>query len=362
MKTLVLLADDLRALVAAAGLDSLVEQTIARLREGLLQARSGAFEAPKRAGFHYQRPTLGLLEWMPGKDDEATTVKLVGYHPHNPAASLPTILSVIAKFDTATGHLAALSDGTFLTAVRTGAASAIATDALAREQSRVLGLIGCGAQAVAQLHALSRVRPIDTVLLYDRDKRVEGSFAARVESLGLEVELRRAEPRAMLELCDVICTCTSIEPGQGPVLELAEHRPWLHVNAIGSDFPGKTEIPREMLESAFLCADFPEQCLLEGECQQVEPGRIDVDLAELASEPARFHGRREEPTVFDSTGWSLEDHFALDVLVKEAQRLGLGTLMEIETCSQQDPHDPYAFLREGEPARRSSPAVSGERR
>ena len=359
MKSLVLKSDDVRALVSDAGLDYLLDRTIDRLRFGLRQARGGGFEAPKRAGFHYRQPAVGLLEWMPGKDAESTTVKVVGYHPHNPSSSLPTILSVVAAFDTSTGALTALADGTFLTALRTGAASAIATDVLAREDCRTLGLIGCGAQAVAQLHALARVRPIDSVLIFDVDKRVEASFEQRIEPLGLQVRVGRPPLEQVVENSDILCTCTSVAPGEGPVFESGPRRPWLHVNAVGSDFPGKVETPSVLLERAFICADFPEQCLLEGECQQVKPSAIAVDLAELSSEPSQFHCRREELTVFDSTGWSLEDHFALDVLVTEAKRRGLGTEMEIDSSSAADPHNPYAFLSAGDSLAEAARSLAG---
>ncbi|MEO1087668.1 MAG: ornithine cyclodeaminase family protein, partial [Acidobacteriota bacterium] len=143
--------------------------------------------------------------------------------------------------------------------------------------------------------------------------------------------------------CDVLVTCTSVAPGVGPVFEAVTHRPGLHVNAVGSDFPGKTELPSEWLDRAFICADFPDQCLLEGECQTLGREAIDCDLAELWCEAESFHAKRSELTVFDSTGWALEDHFALDAIVQEATRLGIGTELEIEAASG-DPYDPYGFL------------------
>lgn len=343
MKTLVLSAGDLRKLVDSIGLDALLDRVLDRLRTGLTAVRSGSFQALPRSGFVDREPSVGLLEWMPGRDDRRTTVKIVGYHPDNPAVSKPTILSVAASFENDTGHAVALADATFLTALRTGAASAIAADVLAVADAETVGFIGCGAQAVSQLHALTKVRPIRNVLLSDADPRVQASFADRIAPLGLDVEVHRVPADEAAASADVLVTCTSVAPGQGPVFQPVEPRPGLHVNAVGSDFPGKTELPGEWLRRAFICADFPDQCLAEGECQSLTRDDIGCDLAELWCEAETFLPRRSELTIFDSTGWALEDHFALDALVQEATRLGIGTQMEIEAVSD-DPYDPYGFL------------------
>lgn len=358
MTTLVLTAKDLRKLVAASSLDGLLDRIIRRLGEGLEAAHAGGFSALQRSGFCYGGPDQGLLEWMPGRDDRSTTVKLVGYHPRNPEQAIPTVLSVIAAFENSTGHVEAIADATFLTALRTGAASALATDVLSDPASRTLGLIGCGAQAVTQLHAISRVRGLERVLLFDTDKRVEASFAQRVAPLGLGVKIERAPLPELLAASDILCTCTSVAPQDGPVFPDSERRSGLHINAIGSDFPGKTELPASILEEAFVCADFPEQCLLEGECQRFDASMIDCDLAKLWCDSAAFEVERSRLTVFDSTGWALEDHYALEVLVAEAARLGVGEHVEIE-ASALDPHNPYGFLEldQSEPADSKAPAL-----
>lgn len=353
MKTLVLAAGDLRRLVAAVGLDPLLELIVDRLRTGLGKAEAGSFQSLPRAGFFDTEPVTGLLEWMPGRDADRTTVKIVGYHPDNPSSRKPTILSIAARFDNSSGHAAALADATFLTALRTGAASALATDVLAREDSETLGLIGCGAQAVCQLHALSKVRPIARALLYDVDKTVEASFADRIAPLGLDVTLEHAPLSELVAASDILVTCTSVSPGSGPVFEPGPVRPGLHVNAVGSDFPGKTEVPRALLRQAFICADYPDQCLEEGECQQLDVDAIDCDLAQLWRRAELHQQRRSDLTVFDSTGWALEDHYALEVFVEQAMQLGIGSWMEIEAVSS-DPYDPYGFLGLGD--RESAPA------
>lgn len=344
MKTLILTAADLRQLVHAVGLDDLLDMVTQCLRSGFQAARSGQFQTLPRSGFFDSEPATGLLEWMPGRDSRRTTVKIVGYHPDNPASDKPTILSVAAAFENESGHIAAVADATFLTALRTGAASAIAADVLARADSETVGLIGCGAQAVSQVHALSKIRPLKRVLLYDVDKAIESSFASRIAPLDLGLVVESAPLESLVGSCDILVTCTSVAPEAGPVFPSHfSYRPGLHVNAVGSDFPGKTEIPKALLEQAFICADYPAQCLEEGECQQLDSSAIDCDLAELWCRASTFRDQRAALTVFDSTGWALEDHFALAVFVEQATRLGLGNWMEIEAVAR-DPHNPYGFL------------------
>jgi ornithine cyclodeaminase/alanine dehydrogenase-like protein (mu-crystallin family) len=273
-------------------------------------------QTPPRDGFSYRHPTTGLLEWMPTLNHgHSVTVKTVGYHPENPRSQgLPTILSTVASYDTRNGHLLALADATFLTALRTGAATAVATKHLASAKSRALGVIGSGAQAVSQLHAISRVQELDTVV----------------------------EPAEILREADILVTATSVEVGHGPVFPDGEHRPWLHINGVGSDFPGKTEIPVSVLQRAIVVPDFLEQARKEGESQQLRPDEVGPGLMELVKDPARHADAREKLTVFDSTGWALEDHVALELLIRHARELGLGTELNIESISP-DPHDPYAI-------------------
>ena len=167
------------------------------------------------------------------------TIKIVGYHPANPESrNLPTILSTISVYDTNSGHLIGLADGTFLTALRIGAASAIASRLMAAPQMETVGLIGCGAQALAQLHALSRVLEIKEVLVYDKDASVSQSFAKRASFMDAECfEIEVCELQRLVKSSDVICTSTTVGIGEGPVFENIETKPWTHINAVGSDFP-----------------------------------------------------------------------------------------------------------------------------
>ena len=140
---------------------------------------------------------------------------------------------------------------------------------------------------------------------------------------------------------DVLCTCTSVDIGAGPVIGEAAPRPWLHVNAVGADFPGKLELPRSLLDEAFVVPDIRPQCVAEGECQQVTGDRIGPELWELL-QPTAGTTPVDRVTVFDSTGWAVEDDAALRLAYDLALRHDLGTDVVLE-CTPDDPYDPYAI-------------------
>lgn len=347
MKTRILSLDDVRQIVQRVGLDSLMDQTIDRMAGSLRDFDPDVTRIKVRDGFAYATPGVGLLEWMPVLEPGGrATVKMVGYHPRNPTArSIPTILSTVTRFDTETGHLLGVVDGTFLTALRTGAASALASRSLARPDSKVLGLIGCGAQAVTQVHGLSRAFGLETVLAHDIDPARLETLRERIAScIERSPNVETASTERILREADILCTQTSVEVKGGPVFADGAHRPHLHLNAVGSDFPGKTEVPVSMLERAFVCPDFLEQAVTEGECQQIPRERIGPSLDQVLKAPEAFRFAQERLSVFDSTGFALEDAVVAALLFDIADAHALGRWVEIESMAA-DPWNPYGFLQ-----------------
>lgn len=346
MSTLLLSCADLRQIVRRAGVDEIMDRLIERLADALMSYDPERTEIPMRAGFHYEKPFAGLIEWMPLLEKQRSMLmKVVGYHPESPGNQrLPTILSNLGKYDPSNGRLVALVDGTFLTAMRTGAASAVASRILAHPDSSRVGLIGCGAQSVTQLHALTRVFGVREVQIHDIDPAAEASFPARVRSfLDPAVAIHAMAPAEMVSDVDILCVATSVAIGAGPVFEFGQTRPWLHVNAVGSDFPGKIEVPKSLLLAAYVCPDALDQARREGECQQLLLDQIGHDLVAITQRSADFVGKRTGLTVFDSTGWALEDQVAMDLLLEYARKFGIGSQVQIEQISN-DPRDPYEFL------------------
>lgn len=251
----------------------------------------------------------------------------------------------MSAYDPVSGHLSAVIDGTFLTALRTGAASAIATQLLAAPNSQVLGLIGAGAQAITQLHGLSRCFDLKQVLVFDSDLAVSQSFSERLACLGLDkLEVRQAEIDDLVAAADILCTATSVDVDDGPVFPDQSLKPWLHVNAVGADFPGKFEVPLSLLEHSFVCPDFRDQAIREGECQQLEDlKQIGAELSTVVKHPTQYRHYQQQTTVFDSTGFALEDQVAMNMLLHYAAELQVGTLVELESATAEV-KNPYSFV------------------
>lgn len=346
-QTLILSGEDVEFIVRHLGLNRIMDELIERLTQAIKKFSSEHTSIPARSGFNYQQPKQGLVEWMPlYQHGEQVMIKVVGYHPNNPESfQLPTIISTISAYDTQTGHLLGLVDGVLLTALRTGAASAVASKFMAAPNSKVLGLIGCGAQAVTQLHAISRIFDIEQVMIYDVDEQAMNSLAQRCEALELAVEFIPTSITDIVSLADILCTATSIDVGAGPLFKHQATKPALHINAVGSDFPGKVELPLDLLHQAFVCPDFTEQAMNEGECQRLAPETIGPDWIELIQNNKQYEYVRNQLTVFDSTGYPLEDKTVMDLFLDYAEELGLGQKVQIENISE-DAKNPYQFLGE----------------
>lgn len=346
-KTLVLSARDVQQVVLNKGLNEVMDTLIERLEKALQSYTPEDVEIHQRSGFNYETPVTGLIEWMPlyHKGNDAV-IKVVGYHPDNPSQrNLPTIISSISMYCTKTGHLKSIIDGVLPTALRTGASSAVISKILAKKDAKILGLIGCGAQAVTQLHALSRVFDFEKILIYDSDKSTINSFQKRIADLNLNIPIQASDITEIVEQSDILCTATSIDVGAGPLFNGVQYKSHLHINAVGSDFPGKVEIPLSFLQSSFVCPDFKQQALVEGECQRLEEKYIGPDWVEVIQNQKNFTKYRHQKTIFDSTGWALEDWVVMELFVEYATALGLGTEVELESIPE-DAKSPYEFVRE----------------
>lgn len=348
-KTLVLSSFDIQEILRHFGVDWTMTTLIERLRTAINNYNPQKLSIPVRSGFQYEKPEPGLMEWMPlyNQDDQGgkVLIKVVGYHPSNPGKfNLPTIVSTISEYDTNSGHLCALIDGVLATAIRTGAASAVASKLMAKPTSSVLGLIGCGTQAITQLHAISLCFKIERVLFYDVDPNASSSFEKRCSALNLNTGFISTTIEEIVKNSDILCTATSIEIGAGPLFSNIETKPHLHINAVGSDFPGKVEIPLELLQKCFVCPDFIGQAIVEGECQQLEQKDIGAGLVEVVQNSNKYAYLQSERTVFDSTGWALEDKVVMDLFLDCASELGLGQELEIEH-RPGDTKNPYDFLK-----------------
>ncbi|WP_417711149.1 ornithine cyclodeaminase family protein [Roseibium aggregatum] len=252
-----------------------------------------------------------------GFSKDLTGVKVGSFWSGNPARNLPRHNSTIVLLDQDTGRLGAVIEAGEVNAYRTAAADAVAADLLARDEARVLAIFGAGNQARFEIAALARIRPIDTVLIVARPSSRRDAFVERISGSGLVARAVPAEEA--VRAADIVVTAT---PARQPLFQADWVRPGTHVVSMGSDAPGKQELPDDLLQRAKLFCDLPAQSIQIGDFQHireaVETGTLKVtpigDVIEKRA-PGRISG--DEITVFDSSGISLQDLYVADALIRE---------------------------------------------
>ncbi|RMD81841.1 MAG: ornithine cyclodeaminase family protein [Candidatus Dadabacteria bacterium] len=273
-------------------------------------------------------PFGGDFRAMPVFSDGAAGLKWVNAHPHNPERfGLPAVMAVFVLSDPATALPLAVLDATYLTAMRTGAAAAVATKHLARPESRSLGLIGCGAQARTILACHRLVMQLEDVRLCDRNPAAAELLARAFPDLPCRpVELAEAAA------ADVVCTTT---PSRAPVVRAGHVRPGTHLNAMGADAPGKQELDPEILAGARIFLDDREQATESGEVNvPLKQGilrreAIAGTLGEVVAGLLPGRQAADEVTVFDSTGLAVQDLAVARIVYQRARERGLGTPVEL---------------------------------
>ncbi|MBI3083728.1 MAG: ornithine cyclodeaminase family protein [Candidatus Omnitrophica bacterium] len=257
----------------------------------------------------------------------ACGVKWVNVHPHNRVRGLPTVMAVIVINDPSTGFPLAVMDGLFITKLRTAAAAAVAARALATRTSRVLGLVGCGAQADTLVLAHAEIFRLIQVKAWGYFPHEAQRFCRR---------MRRLLPRVAFEPCatiersvrdvDLLVTVT---PSRRPLVKRAWLAPGTHISALGADAPGKQELDPRILHGATIVVDDRTQAIHAGELNvpirrgQLSPRRIHATLGDVLI--GRKPGRRspDELTVFDSTGLAIHDVALGYEAVRQARRQGV---------------------------------------
>jgi len=245
---------------------------------------------------------------------------------------LPTIQGVVALFDADNGLPLALMDSIEITLLRTAAATAVAAKYLARPDSAVALVCGCGAQGRAQLRALTRVLPIARVHAYDADAAAAERFAQELApALDLEI-MPTADPGAALRRADVAVTCTT---SRGPFLRQKDVPAGMFLAAVGADAHDKQELDPAILRDARLVVDSREQCATIGELHHAlvqgvfaSPSEA-AELAEVVAGGKPGRQSLEEITVFDSTGVALEDVAAAAAAYEEALSAGCGQKWDV---------------------------------
>jgi ornithine cyclodeaminase len=286
----------------------------------------------------------GVIELMPIADDREFAFKYVNGHPKNTLAGLPTVMAFGVLADVDTGAPRLLSELTLTTAIRTAAMSAVAARALARPESRVMALIGNGAQSEFQALAFRDLLGIHTLRVYDIDPAATGKLVANLTDQQLDVIVCTSAADAARG-ADIITTVTA-DKVNATILTQDMVTRGTHINAVGGDCPGKTELEANVLANANVFVEYTPQTRIEGDIQQMAPDFPVTELWQVLSGTASGRNDATQITVFDSVGFALEDYSALTFVRDMAVELRIGDVVEL-VPHMENPKNLFSLLNTG---------------
>ena len=283
----------------------------------------------------------GVIELMPTSDGEVYGFKYVNGHPKNMKEGLQTVTAFGLLADVGTGYPVLLSEMTMLTALRTAATSAMVAKHLAPKGSSTMAMIGNGAQSEFQTLAMKAICGIDTVRLYDIDPAATTKCAANLAGHGLTV-VPCASAEASMEGAQIITTCTA-DKQNATILTDNMIGAGVHINAIGGDCPGKTELHADILRRSDIFVEFPPQTRIEGEIQQLEEDHPVTELWKVISGTEKGRTSDRQITLFDSVGFAIEDFSALRYV--RSQIRGTSFYHDLDLLADpDDPRDLFGML------------------
>jgi alanine dehydrogenase len=303
-----------------------MKEIIKALESGFKAHAQNQLQMPPKEYLFFSEGDLRIMPCYVESSEKAG-VKIVNVHPQNPLKkNLPTVMALIELVDPETGIPLAMIDGTWITDMRTGASAGVATKYLAKDDSKVVGIIGAGKQACTQLEALNSVMEIEEAKIFCRTCSSRSNFAKIAsEKYGIDAKAVETPKDAVLNV-DVLVTTT---PSRKPLIEEDWVSPGTHINAMGADAPGKEELDNNLLKKSKIIIDSWEQASHSGEINiPVSQGLITQDdiyatLGEIVA--GKKEGREgDEITIFDSTGLAVQDIVTAWEIYSRAIEKGLG--------------------------------------
>ncbi|MET3605313.1 ornithine cyclodeaminase [Sphaerotilus sulfidivorans] len=301
------------------------------------------FDKSARVASHSE---VGVIELMPAADRQRYAFKYVNGHPANTRRGLYTVMAFGVLADVDTGWPVLLSELTLATALRTAATSLMAARALARPDARRMALIGNGAQAEFQALAFHAHLGIEEIVAFDVDPAATDKLMRNLAQAAPGLRVRRAAgTREAVRGADIVTTITA-DKTRATILTPDLIEPGMHLNAVGGDCPGKTELHADVLRAARVFVEYEPQTRIEGDIQQLPADFPVVDLWRVLAGQAEGRQRADQVTVFDSVGFALEDFSTLRLVAARAEALGLGETIEL-VPSADDPKDLFRHTRRG---------------
>ena len=321
--------DHMMKLVNEKGAARMIAEIAAYIEDDF--RRWEAFDKTPRVAAHSKE---GVIELMPTSDGERYGFKYVNGHPKNMREGYQTVTAFGVLSDVSNGYPTLLTEMTILTALRTAATSAMAAKYLAPKGAKTMAMIGNGAQCEFQALAFQEIIGIDAVRLYDVDPAATGKAARNLEGRGLTVVSCRSGQEAM-EGAEIITTCTA-DKQYATILTDNMVGAGVHINAIGGDCPGKTELHEDILKRSSIFVEYPPQTRIEGEIQQLAEDHPVTELWKVITGAEAGRTAATEITLFDSVGFAIEDFSALRYIRDRLE----GSEHFIELDMLADPDDP----------------------
>ena len=314
-----------------AGVASYIEQDFLRWND---------FDKCARVANHSE---VGVIELMPVTDATSYAFKYVNGHPTNHRYNLPTVMAFGVLADVQTGTPELISELTISTAIRTAAMSAVAARALARPGSKTMALIGNGAQSEFQAIAFHHLLGIEMFHLFDIDSAATDKLVANLTRLGLKSQ-RFSSTREAVKGCDIVTTVTA-DKTNATILTPDMIEPGMHINGVGGDCPGKTELHADVLRKGPVYCEFEPQSRIEGDMQQMPADFPVTELWQVLAGKVAGRSSADQVTIYDSVGFALEDYSALRYMRDLAAELNMSeTISLIPTLA--NPKNLFGFLAE----------------
>ncbi|WP_084079035.1 ornithine cyclodeaminase [Demequina sp. NBRC 110057] len=297
---------------------------------------------------------LGVIELMPIADAERYAFKYVNGHPANPLRGYQTVTAFGALADVHNGYPVLVAEMTLLTALRTAATSAMAAVALARSDSHTMAVIGNGSQSEFQALGMRAALGIDTLRIWDTDPTAMAKLARNLAPLGFEIHCATSAEDACRG-ADIVTTCTA-DKTLATIVRDEWIAPGTHLNAIGGDCPGKTELDPAILNRGDVFVEFTPQTRIEGEIQQLHPDHPVTELWTVLDGTVAGRTHDDQVTVFDSVGFALEDFSALSYLADAVAGTRFAGTVDL-IADPDDPRDLFSLVAGEEAAVRAASAA-----
>ncbi len=329
--------DNMMRLVHHIGIEAFLADVAQEIEADF--ARWELFDKTPRLGSHSD---VGVIELMPTSDGELYGFKYVNGHPKNMKEGLQTVTAFGVLSDVDSGYPVLFSEMTILTALRTGAMSAVATKHLASPDAKTMAMIGNGAQSEFQCLAIKAVCGIENIRLYDIDSAATEKCMKNLAGLGFHIT-PFTTPEEAIEGADVITVATADKDMQ-TILTDNMVGAGVHINAIGGDCPGKTELHRDIVARSSVFVEYPPQTRIEGEIQQMPEDHPVTELWQVITGAQTGRQSANEVTLFDGVGFAIEDFSALRYVHQRIKETPFYIDLDL-IADPDDPRDLFGMIK-----------------